>query len=99
VVIETGTNVGTTTIILAQAVLDSGRDAVVHTIELDEEFHAEAVKRFELAGVASVVRPHLGNSIEVLARILSEVDEVALAFLDGNHLQDHVLGASSTTPR
>jgi spermidine synthase len=91
VVIETGTNVGTTTIVLAQAVLDSGRDAVVHTIEIDEEIHAEARHRFELAGVATVISPHLGDSIEVLGRLVHEVDEIALAFLDGNHMHDHVV--------
>ena len=91
VLIETGTNVGTTTILLAQAVLDSGRDAVVHTIEIDEEIHAEASRRFELAGVATVVQPHLGDSIEVLQRLVPEVDEIALAFLDGNHMHDHVV--------
>jgi methyltransferase family protein len=91
VIVETGTNVGTTTIVLAQAILDSGRDAVIHTIEIDEEIHAEACRRFELANVSTVVRPHLGDSTEILHRLMSEIDDVALAFLDGNHFHDHVL--------
>jgi cephalosporin hydroxylase len=91
VIVETGTNVGTTAIIVAQAVIDSGRDAVVYTVEIDEELFEEACRRFELAGVATVVRAHLGDSMEFLDRLNSEVDEIALAFLDGNHFHDHVV--------
>ena len=91
VIVETGTNVGTTAIIIAQAVIDSGRDGIVHTIELDEEIHAEACKRFELAGVANVVRPYQGDSIELLERLVPEIGEIALTFLDGNHFHDHVV--------
>jgi hypothetical protein len=91
IVLETGTNVGSTTIILAQAILDSGRDGAVHTIELDEELHAEARQRFELAGVSSVVTAHLGDSLDVLERLVPELDEISLAFLDGNHDHDHVV--------
>jgi predicted O-methyltransferase YrrM len=91
VIVETGTNVGSTSIIIAQAILDSGRDAVLHTVELDEAVHAEARHRFELAGVARVVVPHCGNSLDVLPKILADVDEVALAFLDGDHFHDHVV--------
>jgi predicted O-methyltransferase YrrM len=91
VIVETGTNVGTTAIIVAQAVIDSGRDAVVYTVEIDAEIFEEARRRFELAGVATVVRPHLGNSTEFLERLAAEVDEIALAFLDGSHFHDHVV--------
>ena len=94
-IVETGTNVGTTAIILAQAVIDSGRDGVVHTIELDEQIHAEACKRFELAGVANVVRAHQGDSIELLERLVPEIDEIAVAFLDGNHFTTTSCGSSS----
>jgi len=91
VIVETGTNVGTTAIIIGQAIIDSGRDAVVHTVELDEEIYTEARRRFDLAGVANVVKPHLGDSVEFLERFVSQVDEIALAFLDGNHYHDHVV--------
>jgi hypothetical protein len=91
VIVETGTNLGSTAIIIAQAVVDSGRDAVVHTVEIDSETHGEARRRFELAGVASVVRSHLGDSTDFLSRLATEIDEIALAFLDGNHYHDHVV--------
>jgi hypothetical protein len=91
VIVETGTNVGSTAIVVAQAVIDSGRDAVVHTVELEEEIYAEACRRFELAGVAKIVRPHLGDSLKFLESFVADVDEIALAFLDGNHFHDHVV--------
>ncbi len=50
-IVETGTNLGSTAIIIAQAIADSGRDAVVHTIEIDPEVYATAADRFDLAGV------------------------------------------------
>ena len=90
-IVETGTNVGSTAIIIAQAVIDSGRDAVVHTVELDEEIHAEACRRFELAGVAKSCGRTSAIRIEFSKRLVADVDEIALAFLDGNHFHDHVV--------
>lgn len=91
IVVETGTNVGSTAIVLAQAIIDSGRTAHLHTIEIDEDICAEARRRFELAGVSSVVTSHLGDSRQVLGEVLADVDDVAVAFLDGNHFHDHVV--------
>jgi cephalosporin hydroxylase len=91
VLIETGTNLGSTSIIVAQAIIDSSRHGVLHTIELDPELHEEANRRFRLAGVAKAVESHCGDSLELLPDILRDVNEVALAFLDGNHLYHHVL--------
>ena len=91
ILIETGTNLGTSAIIMAQAIIDSGRHGILHTIELEPELHEEANTRFELAGVSTVVASHCGDSLTVLPEILATVDEVAVAFLDGNHLYNHVL--------
>jgi hypothetical protein len=91
VVVETGTNVGSTAIIIAQAILDSGRHGVLHTIELAPEIHEEAKRRFELAGVATVITAHCGNSLEVLPEVVSAHEELAIVFLDGNHYHDHVV--------
>lgn len=91
VIVETGTNLGTSAIIIGQAIIDSGRHGILHTVELDPELHAEAGRRFELAGVSSVVEAHCGDSLTVLPDVLADVDELAAAFLDGNHLYEHVL--------
>jgi hypothetical protein len=96
VVVETGTNVGSTAIIIGQAIIDSGRDGRLHTIELDEDLHREALRRFELAGVSQVISARCGDSLDVLGNIIAEVDDVALAFLDGNHFHDHVVAEFET---
>jgi predicted O-methyltransferase YrrM len=90
-VVETGTNVGSTAIIIGQAILDSGRQGILHTIELDPDIHAEAKRRFELAGVSTVIEAHCGDALEVLPRVVEGADEIAVAFLDGNHFHDHVV--------
>ena len=91
VAIETGTNVGSTAILVAQAIIDSGRKGVLHTIELDPDIHAEALRRFDLAGVSSVIEAHCGDSLKVLPGVIAGVDEIAVAFLDGNHFHNHVV--------
>jgi Methyltransferase domain len=91
VVVETGTNVGSTAIVIAQAIIDSGRPGELHTIELEQEIHEEARRRFELAGVADVITAHRGDSRELLPRIVAEHDELAVVFLDGNHFHDCVV--------
>lgn len=91
IIVETGTNVGTSAIIMGQAIIDSGRPGLLHTIELEPELHEEANRRFELAGVSNVIESHCGDSLTVLPEVLTDVDELAAAFLDGNHLYDHVL--------
>lgn len=91
VVVETGTNVGSTSVIMAQAIIDSGRDGILHTIELDPEIHSEAKRRFDLAGVSGVIRAHCGDALKLLQEIVEGVDEIAIAFLDGNHFHDHVV--------
>ncbi len=90
-IVETGTNLGSTAIIIAQAIADSGRNAKLHTIEIDPEVHAAAQDRFTLAGVADHIESYRGDSHAVLGQIVQEVDGVRMAFLDGNHFHDHVI--------
>ena len=91
IIIETGTNVGSTAILIGQAILDSNRDGTLHTIELDPEIHLEAKRRFDLAGVSNVIEAYCGDALELLPKVVSGVDEIAVAFLDGNHFHDHVV--------
>lgn len=91
VVVETGTNWGCTTIIIAQALIDSGRPGRVHSIEIDPDAHAKARANVEAAGVADRVTLHLGDSREKLGEILSDAGSVRAAFLDGSHFEPDVL--------
>jgi len=88
-IVETGTNIGTSTIILAQALKDSGRDGLVRTVEIEPPNYEKAKLNAEKAGVADRIEFHLGNSLDVLPSIANQ--PVQVAFLDGNHLHDHVI--------
>lgn len=90
-VIETGTNLGSTAIIVAQAIKDSKRPGVVRTVEIDPEIAAEAERRFELSGVTQFVEPYVGDSLALLPELTHGGAQLRMVFLDGNHFHDHVV--------
>lgn len=92
VVVETGTNQGFSTIVLAQALIDGGVGGVVRTVDIDPEVVALARDHAERAGVAGRIRFHVGDSFAFLDRLPDEVDHVDFAFLDGGHTAGHVIG-------
>ncbi len=92
VVIETGTNRGFSTIVLAQALIDAGVGGVVRTVDIDGEVVQVARGHAERAGVAERIRFNVGDSYEFLDRLPDEVSHVDFAFLDGDHRADHVIG-------
>ncbi len=89
-VIETGTNLGCSTIILAQAIVDSRHDGRVYSIEIDTENHTRAQQNIDLAGVSGVTTLIHGDSRQVLAGLKEQLDSVRVAFLDGSHKCDDV---------
>lgn len=91
IVIETGTNLGCTTILLAQALIDAGCRGKVITIELDEKNIGRAKKNIEKAGVNSRIDIRFGNSREVLPEVIKEINTIRFAFLDASHLYEDVL--------
>jgi predicted O-methyltransferase YrrM len=91
VVVETGTNLGFSTIVLAQALLDAGTGGVVHTVDIDPEVVELAKRHAAQAGVARPIRFHLGDSRDFLARLAGEVDHVDFAFLDSDHHAEAVV--------
>lgn len=90
-IVETGTNWGTSTIVLAQALKDSGRRGRCLTVEIDAGNHAKALGRLKEAGVADLVDARLGDSVEVLKAELPERPPVTFAYLDGAHTFEHVM--------
>jgi len=89
-IIETGTNEGCTTIILAQALIDAKCPGKVATIELDPENIEKAKLNFERAGVEARINLHEGSSFDVLPKILSDRKDIRFAFLDASHFIDDV---------
>lgn len=91
VVIETGTNWGCTSIILAQALIDSGADGEVITFEIDQNNAKKAKDNFRKAGVSSIIKINCGDSKKLLPKAIKNIDSFRFAFLDGSHLFDDVL--------
>lgn len=90
-IVETGTNWGSSTLVLAQAIRDSRRSGRIRTIELDPVIYEEARRRAALAGLDDLIDFHCGDSLTVLPGLLAEGEVLAVAFLDGNHFHDHVV--------
>lgn len=96
IIVETGTNQGCTTIILAQALVDAGCAGRVLTFELDEANLAKAKANIEAAGLSDRVQFVQGDSRATLPKALSGVGEVRFAFLDASHLHDDVMAEFQT---
>ncbi|MEQ9434994.1 class I SAM-dependent methyltransferase [Hyphomonas sp.] len=89
--IETGTNEGCTTIILAQALADAGVKGQVHTFELEATNVAKAKHNLESGGLADRVILHQGSVHDTFGPALKEVGKVRFAFLDASHLVRDVM--------
>ena len=89
--IETGTNIGCSTIMLAQALHDAGGGGCVHTVEIDPERFEQAGSNLSEAGVDHLVKRYLGGSTQTLPGVLADLDAVHVAFLDGAHDEPTVL--------
>ncbi len=91
IIIETGTNFGCTTIVLAQALIDAGCKGKVITIELEPENVEIAKSNFVEAGVDSRIDIRCGDSREVLSAVGKEIESTRFAFLDASHLYEDVI--------
>jgi len=85
VVVETGTNHGISTIVLAQALKDLGLRSVVRTVDIDPSVVEIARQNVAKAGLSAFVDFHVEDSHQYLARLVSEVNAIHFAFLDGSH--------------
>jgi SAM-dependent methyltransferase len=91
VVVETGTNQGFSTIVLAQALVDARVEGVVRTVDIDPQMVALAKRHAQQAKVAERIRFEVADSRDFLAGLPSEVDHVDFAFLDGDHRAETVI--------
>jgi len=91
IILETGTNAGCTTIILAQALKDSGCRGKVYTIELDRKSYEIALTNFEKAGVSDFIEAVNANSHDFLKDFVKTNWSIRIAFLDASHLFDDVV--------
>ena len=90
VILETGTNWGCTTIVLAQALIDAGCAGRVITVVLEPDNAKRAKENLAAAGVADCVELYLGDSRELLPKVLENESGLRFAFLDTSHLYNDV---------
>jgi predicted O-methyltransferase YrrM len=91
VVVETGTNFGASTIVMAQALEDLGVGTVLETVERNPEAVEKARANVEAAGLTDRVRFHVGDSLEFLRDIAERVGRIDFIFLDDMHIVTHVI--------
>jgi len=91
ILIETGTNLGFSTIFMAQALIDRKRQGIVHTIELEPENYQKAQQNFKAAGVAERINCYQGDSLKLLPEVIAPLESIRFAFLDGCHTREHVV--------
>jgi len=91
IIVETGTNLGSSTIVLAQTLVETGFKGHVFTFELQPERAAVARERFKEFGVDKLITSTVGSSVDMMPGVLGK-RPVRFVFLDSNHGQEHVLG-------
>lgn len=91
IIIETGTNFGCTSIILAQALIDAKCKGKVVTIEIDKNNIHQATENLRLSRVQHMVEVLHGASNKILPKVVNKYRNIRFAFLDASHLYDDVL--------
>lgn len=91
VVVETGTNFGVSTIVMAQALKDLGLEGKVRTVDFSEQAVETAKRNVEDAGLSDYVEFNLEDSLAFLSRVAGEVERFDFVFLDDNHETGHVV--------
>jgi predicted O-methyltransferase YrrM len=92
IILETGTNLGCSTIALAQALVDSQLDGCIYTVEIDNDNYEQAGSNVVQAGVAAVVKLYNTDSLTFLREKNDFSGKIiSYAFLDSCHEQDYVI--------
>jgi len=91
IIIETGTNYGCTTIILAQAMVDAGCKGRVVSFENDPKNVNIAARNISMAGLSDRVEIIVGDSRSILRQVLKYENGIRSVFLDASHLYNDVL--------
>lgn len=83
-IIELGTSLGITSSYLAIGA-QTHLNAKLHTIEGCSDVQGIANEVFKQLHLGSAIHCHLGNFNSVLPKLLEEIEELDLLFVDGNH--------------
>lgn len=91
-IVETGTNNGYSTIILAQVLKDSGKKGKVYSVDLDPKMTRLAKENIDKAGLSEYVELSTEDSIEFLSRFIKKDINRGINFIliDDKHENHHV---------
>lgn len=90
-IIETGTNQGSSTILLGQALKDSGYSGAVFSVEIEQDNYHKALKNIKVAGLSDYVNLYIDDSLNYLSSFKPKDGKITFAFLDGCHDENHVV--------
>jgi predicted O-methyltransferase YrrM len=91
VVIETGTNHGCSSIVMAQALKDAGVNACLQTVDVSEEVVEIARNNVKLAGLEDQVRFHVEDSLPFLSSVVDREPGIDFILIDDDHSCEHVI--------
>jgi len=89
-VIETGTNRGLSTIVMAQALKDLGIEGRLETVDLDEDAVEAARQNVARAGLGEYVDFNVEDARSFLSRVTGD-SRIDFALIDDHHTRDHVV--------
>lgn len=89
-IIELGTSLGITTSYLAIGA-QTHLNAKLHSIEGCHDVHGIANEVFKQLHLGSAIHSHLGDFNTVLPKLLEEIQDLDLLFVDGNHTYEATL--------
>ena len=90
-VVETGTNIGFSSIILAQAMRDRKIKSRLQTVDIEPLATVRAKQHVAKAGLMEQVDFYTGDSLKFLADYVVGKELIHFAFLDGSHEREHVV--------
>jgi tRNA G46 methylase TrmB len=90
IILETGTNEGYSTIVMAQVLRDLQIPAKILSVEWHAENAEIARRNIEQAGLSDYVEIHVGDALAFLRECVQKYDHIDFVFLDDNHEYPHV---------
>ncbi len=90
VIVETGTNLGYSTIVMAQALTDANVKGCVHTVDIDEKNINLARENVEKSGLTRYVKFHSGDAVTFLKDFVKKVKYIDFIFIDDLHEYTHI---------
>ncbi|MGJ3240287.1 MAG: O-methyltransferase [Anaerolineae bacterium] len=90
IIIETGTNQGYSTIVMAQVLHDLKINSKIITVEFDSATAEIARQNIEAAGLSEYVDLRVGDAVQFLRDFVATHDHIDFIFLDDDHSYEHV---------